>query len=338
MAEDPKDLAAAAERAEAQAVALAQKLAEAEAAEAAAVERHLALISSGASGRPVAEASAARDAAQIRVRSARQDAEAGRLGAKAARRAAAEATFGSRTREVSERLAAVNRQLEDGLRVLAARWAAFEALALETRALGQELTQHEARHRIPPEERLPRPEAGETSLTTECYGIARRAAAALEVLGNLRYRAAHPAPPPPAVPRPFLVAGDSPRAMRQREALAAGAPRPSAPRLPPDCGAQPRARRRARAHRHEADRAQDTVRLRPLRHRLRARPVGRRGAAGAVPRGGCRGRDVTQGYRWGTIRALRAPSGDRPRWRSDKGQLRLRRPGVVAERLKATVC
>jgi len=228
MAQSVKDLMAAATRAEEQAATLAQKLVDAELAEATAVGRLCTELANGTCGKPIADLAAARDAAQLRVVSARKDAEAARLGAKAARRAAAEAGFAARTVELSARLASAAKQIEESLRSLAERWATWDALATDARELGREIAAHSQRFKIPPGERLPRPDAGAAGLTSDCYGHARRAVAVLEVLDNIRREAALPAAPYETVAPPYFIAGESPRALRQRQALRQAAPQRTA--------------------------------------------------------------------------------------------------------------
>jgi hypothetical protein len=214
-----RDLGAAAERAERQCAELEQRLKAAEADETETVTKLAEALAAGTSGRPISQLADARDRAEVRVMSARKDVDAARIGAKAARGAAETARLEVAVAALSGELAGAARALEATVATLAEQSAAWEEVVAKSRALGKERAVHERRFQV----RIAAPTAGDAGLTSNLYSLARHAASELETLAAVRHEAAHPAPPPPNAPRPFFIAGDSPRAVRQRQTLAESA-------------------------------------------------------------------------------------------------------------------
>jgi len=218
MAENVKDLEAAAAGGERQVAEIDQRLKAAVAEEERITVAHAAAVGSGASGKPLAELSAARDLVQLRIVSLKQDLAAVRAGAKQARQLAAEAVFRMRTQELSARLAGAAAQIEAALRAVGYRWLLFAAAADDARELGRAIGVHEHCFKVT----IPRPTAGDAALTSNLYHLASRVRSELATLDNLRHEAAHPSPSPGSLARAILISGDSPRARRQRQSLTVG--------------------------------------------------------------------------------------------------------------------
>ncbi len=213
-----KQLTAAADRAEQVAERLGKEVVELERAVQAATARVSAALEAG---EPSDAASRERDQAEGQLSSRRRDHQAALRGALAVRAKAERAVLDRAVASLNGRLTAAAQNLETAFRAVARAVAAWQSLVDEGRDLAVELRTFGQRFGVIPDA----PTAGTAAMTEDLLDLGRDVVAQLRILDERREEAAHPAPPPESPAPPYLIAGMSERALRQREELAESARR-----------------------------------------------------------------------------------------------------------------
>ncbi len=183
--------------------------------------RHLAAIAEGVSGPPLARLSAERDALEQRVASVERDLALARTARKAAAGQSEAAGLAGKIAVSNDEQAAALRGIEESLRAVPARWAAWELAFAKGRALNAELEKFQRRFPSVP---VVAPSAGDCRLTPDLLTLAKSVGPALAALAIIRAERAHPVPNPEVLTPGILVGGDSERAKEQRRSLASRQP------------------------------------------------------------------------------------------------------------------